>query len=356
MTAGKCVVLTKEVASYQQTSVPLIDGENVLLVEDALNIDSLADKLADALDPDIRSKIGKNAKRVYSWPTTEAVAGWANRLLEAIDADYEQKETQSMAIADFNAALVRLYADRDFRMSVRDQDPVLPSERLTDHETRSLVELSMDEESLERYCRSILIKKYHFLRGPFSRVFARNGNLGDSVRSTFMAEWVLDDAGIPSDFRRFKETILSCLDRGFVGYENQTALRDQVDLIATRSEVLYSQPPTGAGPDKLEASEGLYLAPPHRFLRLAQHPSRPDERPWNLLIERDREAFTTNLLELTPATTALFEVLAQRAVPTPEAIDRMVEATGVVDEGIRYHAEQAILGYVRSGLIAYAPT
>ncbi|HLF43083.1 MAG TPA: glycosyltransferase [Acidimicrobiia bacterium] len=357
MSAGKCVILTKDVAEYQRTTEPLIDRENVLLVSDPREIDQLAEALVAALDPDIGGAIAEKSRSVYSLPSDDTGKRWIDRLIGAVHVDYQEKETRRMAIDGFNRALVRLYSDREYRLTMRrnGEIPEVAREQLTQHEGRSLIELSMDEEALERYCRSILTKKYHFLSRPFEVLFAQYSELGDSSRSRFLEQWVLDDAGLPSDFGRFKALVLSCLDSNGPDGEQAGLIRDQVLLVGTRSEVLYSEPTPDSDAADFAPAGLLGLTAPHRFLRLSRHPHLTSVRPWYVLIERDARSFRTNILELTLSTAALFEALTQGPIPVAEAIDLMIDVSNAPEDEVRSAAERAILDYHDRGLVTSRP-
>jgi glycosyltransferase involved in cell wall biosynthesis len=81
-TAGRCLVVAAEVAGHDATVEPMRDGENVVLVDDPDDVESLSATLRRVLaQPLLRDRVAQNGRTLYRWPSEDDCLRWTRRLI-----------------------------------------------------------------------------------------------------------------------------------------------------------------------------------------------------------------------------------------------------------------------------------
>lgn len=270
--SGKCVLLSSEVAGYQVTTRPITDQQDALIVRDPRDIAELSAALSRiARSPAEISEIGEVARSLYRWPTNGHVARWIDDFVATMTSARHVQSGSDMTLAAFQSTLVRIYADRTFRLSAREALPADTSGQLTDRELASIRAVLADGQALERYCASLINKKYSFLARHFSAVLTAYPDLEPALRAAFTQEWVLREKPLPDELEQFEGLLLRIAERSLDGAVGQRPLAS-IMLAGARARALFRPVRELVAPDPADETSIVRLAPWCELLNLPTVP------------------------------------------------------------------------------------
>jgi len=167
LACGSCLILSREVAEYQEYASLLRDSENCLIA-DPRDTDELAAALSLVIDDPLRAReIGRAghaqiSRRIENWPGyIQAVSG----TFESIQADMGERRIE-MTVADMQAALARISADEAYRSWFElAPEAALDKYSLTESERSALK--SIDTKLMGIFAASLKSKREHWITKAF---------------------------------------------------------------------------------------------------------------------------------------------------------------------------------------------
>jgi glycosyltransferase involved in cell wall biosynthesis len=324
-TAGRALIISGEVADYQRTLTPLVDGENVLIVQDPLHPDELVGVLRRAVsDGPLRDRLATAGPGLFRWSSKETSLGWTEELISFCRELVEQRRARDMSLQAFQTALLRIYAEPRHRERLLADPSGLAAEPELDQAERAALEaLLHDREHLERYCRSLMTRKLRALERGFGDVLAAHPEVREANRDRFRREWVLLEREPGAEQHEFGRLI---------GASAREVLEGD-KLRAVEQWVVYRRALSAApwhAPETAQAGghEGVAVSPAAELLhlqgRLANGRWSLEQDDWYLAVIPDPDTLQARTFELTAP---VWHILAELEDPLPAEtlVERLVE-------------------------------
>jgi glycosyltransferase involved in cell wall biosynthesis len=192
---GKAIVVSSELANRAGPGFRLVDGQNCVVVDQPDNDEQLASGLSRVLLGSDRARLSTAASRDCRWPSPDDVITWTERTFDwvSLEDSHTHRGRKLVTLADVQRLLGRVYADRSYRNdTLYHRRAAIESDQLSPHE-RGLVEaLLADRTSLERFCESLLKKRWRFFESRFSSVLAHRAEVAEAIRKRFFESWILE--------------------------------------------------------------------------------------------------------------------------------------------------------------------
>lgn len=311
--AGSCLILSREVAEYQRSVRPIVHGKDALLVDDPARVDQVAQALARvAADPALCQTLGKASENLYRWPSDAAMGGWIDRFVALLMSAYDERKCRLMALQDFQNTVIRIYADRKFRELLVAHPKELDAQPLTAIEIDTVRKLLADRSTLDRYCASLLNKKYAFLSRHFTDVFSVVPDLEARLREAFLERWVLEEGALASEISRFETMLLDVLSG--LALADREQIRSTAQLAAARARVLFVDVDHAAAPDLSSEAALVRLAPSCELLDLVSRPTQSGgtvREQWCGVVFPDPVEFTARTIEVSSEMLGLLRRLSE---------------------------------------------
>lgn len=203
---GRAAVVSSEVATNLRTQEPLVDGQNMFLVEDPRNVEGVQAALGRAVqDLALTHRMGGAAAALFAAGNPTA---WTDRLLDRmVDATGQSKVSTDMTLHDFQQVCAKLYTSSAFRgRFTRDPRAVLAEHRLSRAEEDALLTLQTTLlPHVEAYALSLLGKNFHhaWARYGLTRRVCRDA--GGRLRAQFNSEYDFAARTVQAELAWFHE-------------------------------------------------------------------------------------------------------------------------------------------------------
>jgi hypothetical protein len=233
---AKCLVISAEVAAYQQVEHPLTHGHNALVVQDPRSVEQIVRALeGPVVDRDFARRLGDAARMAFRAPSDAAALAWASRFLDVIPIS----STRPVTLARFQAELLQLYARPDpaggewrgSEASVRDLEP-----GLTAAERAALATLSKSD-AVQEFTKSLRSKQWAYFERRFDSAFQSRPAMRDHARTWFLLSWSLPDARLYDQVAIFAHA-LTDLGKSHLSGGERERFESHVALAEARAQAL----------------------------------------------------------------------------------------------------------------------
>jgi glycosyltransferase involved in cell wall biosynthesis len=327
--AGLALILSAEVARYQRSTRPVVAGRDAIIINDPTKTDDVADALAlVASDDTTVTQLADAASTLYRWPSTEQKDRWVREFLDLMTTSNQVRRLAAVSVDEFNSSLIRLFADRAYRASAQSNVGALEPANLTETERDTLRAVLADHVTLERYCSSLMHKKYAFLSRYFRDAFEQAPDCEAAVRKAFLEHWVLQELPLADEIMRFRDFVLN---RMSVQADDRQTLRATIVLAAAQARALFVDVDEVVPIDWMNESITIRITSHSQFV---ETPTRPHQSAreatnerWTAIVFPDLLEFIARTFEVSPDLLDLLRPLHQ-TTPLSEVVAKLQQLSG----------------------------
>lgn len=325
---GSALVLSRELERSQPTRMPLVDGQNVVIVDDPTEISALENAIARVVtDRNLVARLSEHGAEAFTPPRDQRARSWASRFASNLPVD----DREYMSLERFQRELLQIYADPDLRARWERADGGAEHDGFTALERKTLVAMA-GNPAIAEFAATLRRKRWGFISRRFASALESEPKLEAELKRWFLEHWVLTDSSLDAQVRAFASAAES-LESATPDFQRAIRVAEARALALMRPHVAPTSPSPGVSAECL-------LVRASQAVLVRRGPGRDEEA--FVAVAHESELSTRLVRVAVP----IYEAIETLGAPSTgaEVVARLVGGSPTAErEAEAYRAIQALL-------------